>query len=326
VRIEAAARIVTLPLVCCRRLPNGRGVRFEPPLPRAKHAALEQLSSGPVVKVVLEFARPFWTELERGRYRNAAFFFTPDAPFPTFWTSLPVRSSLLVAWCAGPKAQRWVGKPGNRDARRFASEPAHAFRRRDYTDCSSASRGTTGNRSLFAWRRTATYSPTARAHARPSRVLSATRCTSPGRPVTRAAKRPPLAAHSGAASPRRRESFGHRTQTNVSVQMGILDLGNPLTADPPNRASRSKVAALEYCASFAQAYCFQGEALTIPITVWCLAPLPSRVRIPIKPSSVGAPGNRKRLFFCRERRCASRTVAIDQSSPSWNAASMSLRE
>jgi monoamine oxidase len=134
VRIEAARAIVTLPLGVLQTPAATAGcVRFEPPLPRAKHAALEQLASGPVVKLVLKFARPFWTELERGRYRNAAFFFMPDAPFPTFWTSLPVRSSLLVAWCAGPKAQRWVGKPETVMLDGLRASLRTLFGRRDYT-------------------------------------------------------------------------------------------------------------------------------------------------------------------------------------------------
>jgi monoamine oxidase len=134
VRIEAARAIVTLPLGVLQTPADTAGrVRFEPPLPRAKDAALEQLASGPVVKLVLKFARPFWTELQRGRYRNAAFFFTPDAPFPTFWTSLPVRSSLLVAWCAGPKAQRWVGKPETVMLEGLRASLRTLFGRRDYT-------------------------------------------------------------------------------------------------------------------------------------------------------------------------------------------------
>ena len=112
VRIEAARAIVTLPIGVLQAPADAPGhVQFAPDLPQAKRSALGLLASGPVVRLVLQFARPFWTEIDGGRYRNAAFFFTPDAPFPTFWTSLPVRSSLLVAWCGGPKAQRWLGVP-----------------------------------------------------------------------------------------------------------------------------------------------------------------------------------------------------------------------
>ena len=57
----------------------------------------------------MHFARPFWADLHEHRYRKAAFFFAPKAQFPTFWTTLPLRTSLLVAWCAGPRAERLAG-------------------------------------------------------------------------------------------------------------------------------------------------------------------------------------------------------------------------
>jgi monoamine oxidase len=133
VRIEATRAIVTLPLGVLQTPEGTRGhVRFEPALPHARRVALGQLASGPVIKLLLQFAAPFWTELEGCRYRNAAFFFTPDAPFPTFWTSLPVRSPLLVAWCAGPRAQRWAGAT---EAEMYAGLRASLrtlFGRRDY--------------------------------------------------------------------------------------------------------------------------------------------------------------------------------------------------
>ena len=38
-----------------------------------------------------------------------AFFHSPAAPFPTFWTPLPMRAPLLTAWAGGPKAARLTG-------------------------------------------------------------------------------------------------------------------------------------------------------------------------------------------------------------------------
>ena len=110
VRFRAARAIVALPLSILQ-LPSAspHSVRFTPELP-GKRTALSQLAVGPVVRVVLHFVRPFWAELDDGRYRKAAFFFAPKAAFPTFWTSLPVRTSLLVAWCAGSRANNLAGK------------------------------------------------------------------------------------------------------------------------------------------------------------------------------------------------------------------------
>jgi monoamine oxidase len=75
----------------------------------AKQRALSALATGPVIKALLKFRRPFWENLEDGRYRDAAFFHAPRAAFPTFWTMLPLRVPLLAAWAAGPAAARLSG-------------------------------------------------------------------------------------------------------------------------------------------------------------------------------------------------------------------------
>ena len=108
---QASARraIVTLPLGVLQRVAGAPGaVRFTPAL-TAKRAALRRLAPGPVLKVLLRFRSAFWEALDGGRYRDVAFFHPREAPFPTFWTALPVRTPLLVAWAAGPHAQRLSG-------------------------------------------------------------------------------------------------------------------------------------------------------------------------------------------------------------------------
>jgi monoamine oxidase len=105
---EAKCAIVTLPLGVLQRGPRAGGVRFTPAL-TAKRDALKRLASGPVLKVLLRFRSPFWEELDEGRYRDVGFFRAPEAPFPTFWTALPVRTPLIVAWAAGPRAVRLEG-------------------------------------------------------------------------------------------------------------------------------------------------------------------------------------------------------------------------
>jgi monoamine oxidase len=61
------------------------------------------LASGPVIRVAMVFAKRFWDP-------RVAFFHSPRAPFPTFWTPLPMRVPLLTAWAGGPKATRLAGK------------------------------------------------------------------------------------------------------------------------------------------------------------------------------------------------------------------------
>jgi monoamine oxidase len=107
--IEARHAIVTLPLGVLQLPPQTPGgVSFTPQL-NQKRDALSQLASGPVIKVVLRFRTAFWEGLHQGRYRESAFFHAYEQPFPTFWTTLPVRSSVLVAWTAGPNAVRMAG-------------------------------------------------------------------------------------------------------------------------------------------------------------------------------------------------------------------------
>jgi monoamine oxidase len=100
---SAAKAIVTLPLGVLQ----AGAVRFFPHL--KKEAALRFLASGPVIKAALRFPRRFWPH-------EVAFFHSPGAAFPTFWTPLPARVPLLIAWAGGPKAERLAG----RDARAAA--------------------------------------------------------------------------------------------------------------------------------------------------------------------------------------------------------------
>jgi monoamine oxidase len=105
-RASAARAIITLPLGVLQLPPNAPGaVRFNPPLTE-KEIAFLGLASGPVIKVTLRFAHPFWEALDSGRYRDAAFFHSQKADFPTFWTQMPLRAPLLVAWAGGPRALR----------------------------------------------------------------------------------------------------------------------------------------------------------------------------------------------------------------------------
>jgi len=73
-----------------------------------KQAALSRLASGPVIRVAMRFREQFWRE----RVPGVAFFHNPAAPFPTFWTPLPMHAPLLTAWAGGPKAAALSGSSG----------------------------------------------------------------------------------------------------------------------------------------------------------------------------------------------------------------------
>lgn len=107
--INAPQVIITLPLGVLQLPAHAPGaVRFSPAL-SAKQAAFAGLATGPVIKLVLRFRQAFWEELDDARYRDAAFFHAPKAAFPTFWSTLPLRSPILTAWAAGPNAARLAG-------------------------------------------------------------------------------------------------------------------------------------------------------------------------------------------------------------------------
>jgi len=109
-QVQAHQALVTLPLSVMQLPAEAAGaVQFVPQLSQ-KRSALARLATGPVVKLLLRFSRPFWAEIHEERYRQAAFFLASAAPFPTVWTMLPLRTPLLTVWAGGPKAARLDGK------------------------------------------------------------------------------------------------------------------------------------------------------------------------------------------------------------------------
>lgn len=131
--VRAAQAIITLPLAVMQLPPSAPGgVLFTPALPR-KQLPLSRLQMGPVVKLVLCFSRPFWAEIDEGEHRDVAFFHAQGAPFPTFWTSLPVRAPILTAWSGGPKASRLAARTTDEMLRPALVSVAEIFgKRRDY--------------------------------------------------------------------------------------------------------------------------------------------------------------------------------------------------
>jgi len=124
----APAVLITLPLGVLQTAPEKAGaVRFTPELPAAKQAAIDVLAMGNVVKIVMCFRERFWEEVKLSDQENKtanfadfAFMHCPDAPFPTWWTQLPVRAPVLVGWVGGPRAERLLPR---RDADQVASRP-----------------------------------------------------------------------------------------------------------------------------------------------------------------------------------------------------------
>jgi monoamine oxidase len=80
-------------------------IAFEPELPASTLDALAHIAMGPVVKLVLRFRTAVWETVNGGAFRDGAFF-NGDGIFPTFWTQLPIRANILVAWAGGTEAER----------------------------------------------------------------------------------------------------------------------------------------------------------------------------------------------------------------------------
>ena len=128
--VQASQAIVTLPLGVLQLPPSApASVQFTPALPR-KQLPLSRLEMGPVIKLVMCFRTPFWAELADAEHRDVAFFHSPDAPFPTFWNTLPVRSSVLIAWSGGPNAMRMTGRGADEIVRQALASLAAIFGRR----------------------------------------------------------------------------------------------------------------------------------------------------------------------------------------------------
>lgn len=131
--LRAAQAIITLPLSVLQLPATTPGsVLFTPSLPK-RQVPLSRLSMGPVVKLLLCFSRPFWSQIDEGRHRDVAFFHAQGAAFPTFWTTLPVRAPVLTAWSGGPKAAQLLARGTDDVLRAALASVAEIFgKRRDY--------------------------------------------------------------------------------------------------------------------------------------------------------------------------------------------------
>ncbi|HEY3938639.1 MAG TPA: NAD(P)/FAD-dependent oxidoreductase [Bryobacteraceae bacterium] len=101
--------VITVPLGVLQAPPDSFGViRFRPE-PGGILAAAQALAFGQAMRVTLRFRESFW---ERNSEISFAGFLLSDEPlFPTWWTSLAVRSSLITGWSAGPHADALLGQP-----------------------------------------------------------------------------------------------------------------------------------------------------------------------------------------------------------------------
>lgn len=95
--------VVTVPLGVLQAKSDGRGaIRFDPEPTTILNAA-SKLYFGQVVRVMLRFREAFWEKLPQ--LADASFLFSQAPPFPTWWTTAPMKTSMITGWSAGPNAE-----------------------------------------------------------------------------------------------------------------------------------------------------------------------------------------------------------------------------
>jgi monoamine oxidase len=109
--------LITVPLGVLQAKEGPGVIAFDPPLPAEKVEAIGQMRMGSVVKVVMRFREAFWEE----HVPEMDFVHAPgvggkgeEAGFPTWWTTLPIRTGVLTGWAGGPAAERLTGKSTDR--------------------------------------------------------------------------------------------------------------------------------------------------------------------------------------------------------------------
>jgi monoamine oxidase len=94
--------IVTVPLAILQ----GNDLAFTPDIPEKRKIA-NRLGVSPVVKITLIFRQPFWEEDEK--LRDFLFLLSRNMVVPTWWTLMPLRSTVLTGWAGGPAAEKLSG-------------------------------------------------------------------------------------------------------------------------------------------------------------------------------------------------------------------------
>jgi monoamine oxidase len=102
---RANKAIITIPLSVLKQAAGKASINFTPPLD-AYINAVNDIGTGPVIKVVMLFRRRFWE-------KDMGFVFSEEI-FPTWWTQLPDKTPLLTGWVGGPTAER-LGKHSEED-------------------------------------------------------------------------------------------------------------------------------------------------------------------------------------------------------------------
>jgi monoamine oxidase len=109
-RLAARAAIVSVPLGVLQARPGEPGaIAIEPDSPQLR-SALDGLTTGDAVRVIIRFREPPWDERGRRGRARVTFLQTSSSSFQTWWTAYPLRFPLMVAWAGGPDATALAGR------------------------------------------------------------------------------------------------------------------------------------------------------------------------------------------------------------------------
>ncbi|MFL6416071.1 MAG: flavin monoamine oxidase family protein [Bryobacteraceae bacterium] len=107
--VKARRVIITLPLGVLRSPDSSAAnIKFDP-IPTEIMTALESLECGNVTRLVFRFKEAWWEE--QHELSDTGFWLSNEKYFPTWWTTLPMRTPLLTAWSAGPHTDELLGQP-----------------------------------------------------------------------------------------------------------------------------------------------------------------------------------------------------------------------
>ncbi|MDQ3282230.1 MAG: FAD-dependent oxidoreductase, partial [Acidobacteriota bacterium] len=126
-RVRASALIVTIPIGVWKAPQDQEGaIRFDPPL-REKENALAHIEAGHVVKIAIRFRERFWDSKEFATTPPLNFLHTDDRFMPTWWTSAPVRSPILIGWAGGTAADTLLAEGSDAITGRALNSMAKAW-------------------------------------------------------------------------------------------------------------------------------------------------------------------------------------------------------
>jgi monoamine oxidase len=101
-----------------------------------------------VIRIAIRFRERFWENIRvKGKsLANLSFLFSDHKLFPTWWSTMPVQSPLLVGWSAGPHAQPLIARH-----REFVFEQATASLARKLRMNANELRGLVASHHFHDW-------------------------------------------------------------------------------------------------------------------------------------------------------------------------------